>query len=139
MNNPKREQVRQLTPEAQEAVGSFLLEKARQREQLMKKAKLHFGWFGWGWECMYLQVAFTISGFLIATDVWQRGSTSGAAMLALWGLVLVVDIANIFRARRIERRMDALIELLEKKGAINKPPHNSQSAIPKTNGESVQS
>lgn len=131
MNALPKEQVQKLTPEAQEAFGHLLIDRTRHRAQLLETAKHSGGQTWWGilpWALSPLIFTLIFSSFR------DQGAFSWpviAGFAVLVGFLWVIDIANEIRANRIDRRLDALIELLEANGQLSEPVSDQAPANPK--------
>lgn len=128
MNAFTKEQVQKLTPEAQEALGLQLVERTKRRAHLLKTVKRHGeqGWFegisSSVWSVLLVGITFSL--------MWGGPPYSWpiiASFSGLVGIVCVVDFTNSVRSIRIDRRLDALIELLETNEQLSEPGINPET------------
>lgn len=132
MNAFTKEQVQKLTPEAQEALGHQLIERILHRDQLLEKMKRHSSqtW----WDGMTPWVLGLWTSVFVFSQAWGRDTFSWPMIAYLSGLaviIVIIDSINSVRATRTDRRLDALIELLEANGQLSEPVSDPASANPK--------
>jgi hypothetical protein len=65
---------------------------------------------------------FLLSLYLLAKDIWQDRPISGGTIAAVFGLVLIVHVSSRIRSNHIERRLNALVEYMEKEGQFEPQP-----------------
>lgn len=132
MNTLTKEQVQKLPPEAQEALGLQLMERTKRRDHLLKTVRQcnDQGWFervtALVWALLLIGITFSL--------MWGGPPYSWpmiASFSGLVGIVCVVDFTNPVRAIRIDRRLDALIELLETNGQLSEPGIDPGTTSPK--------
>src|ERR1041384_7769296 len=105
MNVLTKEQIQKLTPDAQEAVASLALGDARRRMRLLEKARRYRGqkWIS------LLAFAVLMFGFLFG----DRMTFPGSDRLIPLAMLFIVWGGAQFQIDGINRRLDAMIELLE--------------------------
>ena len=101
MNNTK-DQIQHLTPEQQDALGSIVIERDKTRQRLLKQ-RGHYR--AMAWLPIVLMMPLYLAPMLITNPRYVQLSTFCVAM-CLWVLIQ-------FHAAGINRRLDALIELME--------------------------
>ena len=105
MSTLTKEQVEKLNPEAQEAVASLTLYNARRRTQLLEKTKRYRGQT---WIPSLMPAALVLVFFL-----WEGRTAPRVDRLFLLAMITIVYAAAQFQIKGLNRRLDALIELLE--------------------------
>jgi hypothetical protein len=60
--------------------------------------------------------------YLLAMDIGQDRPISWVTIAAALGLILVVHFSNRSRSNHIERRLNALVEFMEKEGQFEPQP-----------------
>lgn len=100
MKTLTKEQIEKLTPEQQEAVATVELSRARERQRLREQARSYLGrrWFP---PLMWVGIC--------ALLLLRGGSQAVLAMLLVALTVVIIQ----FHANGLNRRLDALMELLE--------------------------
>ena len=101
MTNTK-DQIQHLTPEQQDALGSIVIERDKTRQRLLKQ-RGHYR--AMVWLPIVLMMPLYLAPMLITNPRYVQLSTFYVAM-CLWVLIQ-------FHAAGINRRLDALIELME--------------------------
>jgi hypothetical protein len=110
--NITKDQIRQLTPEQQETLASIEVQRVKKREQLLRQARHYRGQ-------QWLPALALIPLYFIPTFTSQKWPPSNIALilsLILWSLIQ-------FHAAGVNRRLDALMELLE--SDKNKDDHDA--------------
>ena len=100
--NITKEQIQQLTPEQQDTLGSIVIERAKARERLLKQVG-HYRAISW-LPALVIFVVY-LAPMLITNPKYGQVSIICVGM-SLWFLIQ-------FHAAGVNRRLDALIELLE--------------------------
>ena len=100
--NITKEQIQQLTPEQQDTLGSIVIERAKARERLLKQVG-HYRAISW-LPALVIFVLY-LAPMLITNPKYGQVSIICVGM-SLWVLIQ-------FHAAGVNRRLDALIELLE--------------------------
>ena len=100
--NTNQDQIQQLTPEQQEALGSIVIKRDTMRQRLLKQ-RGHYR--AMVWLPIVLMMPLYLAPMLITNPKYLQLSTFCVAM-CLWVLIQ-------FHAAGVNRRLDALIELLE--------------------------
>ena len=100
MGKLSKEQIEQLTPEQQEDLASLELRRDRIRQRLFERARKQ------SWVLIVLQVVALAGGTYFAV---------AGALISPWLLVSVLAFAAaiVFETIGINRRLDALVKLLE--------------------------
>ena len=100
--NTTKDQIQQLTPEQQEALASSVIKRDTMRQRLLKQ-RGHYR--AVAWLPVVLMMPLYLAPMLITNPKYVQFSTFFVAM-CLWVLIE-------FHAVGINRRLDALIELME--------------------------
>ena len=100
MNTLTKDQFQQLTSEQQETVASVELRRAQKRQQLLTQARCYRG---------QNLVSGVIFSFVVCLASYNAVAGSYLPSLCIFALAPLIG----FHADRINRRLDALIELLD--------------------------
>jgi len=105
MSTLTKEQIRKLTPEQQEAVASLTLDGAKRRTLFLERAKRYRGQT---WIPALIPALLMLVFFFgrAKTAAWSEGLVSFVMILIVYGVAQ-------FQINGINRRLDALIKLLE--------------------------
>ena len=116
--NLTQDQIRQLTLEQQETLASIVVQDAEKRQRLLKKAGPYFGkaWFH-GLVPGAIMV-FTLAPGFFTNQIYHALAVTLSIMCPAGILFILIT----YHAVRINRRLDALIELL---GADKKTENHS--------------
>jgi hypothetical protein len=101
MKTLTKDQIRRLTPEQQDTLAAIEVQRAKKREQLSEQARRYRGqqWLpALGLVVLFLLPVFTFERFLPWSVI--------ILLACLWGLIQ-------FHAAGVNRRLDALVELME--------------------------
>jgi hypothetical protein len=105
--NITKDQIQQLTPEQQDAFGAIVIERAKTRQRLLKQRR-HYR--AMTWLPIVLMLPLYLAPMLITNPKYFQLSTFCVA-ISLWVLIQ-------YHAAGINRRLDALIELMEDDHAV---------------------
>jgi len=100
--NTTKDQIRQLTPEQQEALGSIVVKRDAMRQRLLKQ-RGHY--VAMSWLPALVMLPLYLAPLLITNPKYGQVSIIIVGM-SLWVLIQ-------FHATSVNRRLDALIELME--------------------------
>lgn len=100
--NITKDQIQKLTPEQQDALGSVVIQRAKTRERLLKQVG-HYRRISW-FPALVIFVLY-LAPMLITYPKYGQVSIICVGM-SLWVLIQ-------FHATGVNRRLDALVELLE--------------------------
>jgi len=104
-------EVAKLTIEQRETLARFELSKARQRDQLLKEVR---GRGEWGNRRILLAAALVVTSFIIFLVLFRYAS-NGVRVYFLYALCgfQTINVVIQMHTARINRRLDALLELME--------------------------
>jgi len=102
-----KDQIQQLTPEQQEALGSIVIKRDTMRQRLLKQ-RGHYR--AMAWLPAFVMVVLYLAPMLITNPKYGQLSIICVGM-SLWVLIQ-------FHAAGVNRRLDALIELMEDDHAV---------------------
>jgi hypothetical protein len=100
-----KEQIQKLTPEQQEAVASLALDGARRRTLLLERARRYRG--------QVWVPALAPAILLLVFFLWGARNLPWSDPVIPFAMVMIVDGIMQVQITGINRRLDALIELLE--------------------------
>ena len=100
-----KEQMQKLTLEAQEAFASLTLAETKRRAQLLETA--------WRHRAQPWIRALVPALLLLAFVIWDAWTITRTDRLLLFAVILIAYSAIQFEANCINRRLDALLELLD--------------------------
>ena len=103
--NITKDQIRQLTPEQQETLASIEVRRVKKREQLLRQAR-HYRGQQWVPALALIPLYFITTFTSFTSQKWPPSIVALILSLILWFLIQ-------FHAAGVNRRLDALMELLE--------------------------